>query len=255
MKIIAHRSTTTASATLAKPIYRLRPYDLTLLPTYPYRPCKNTEKSYDLATKQSTKQPNGGAGSCDDKESTSTTTAASDKDSDDNIALCRLIPKNNTTAGSSCNNKGGDDDGDGDGDDDDDDDKSQEPGKNISTTESENQNEVMCSICLDIINPSTLIRQLPCCHFFHRRCIDQALTSLSATCPLCKFDVYSYLYPPISEPDRAKGPSPERSQLGQCGRQYTADGQIPNTDTQALYYTATPSPRRPNAAFVRNNSV
>jgi hypothetical protein len=47
-----------------------------------------------------------------------------------------------------------------------------------------------CSICLDDFEPGDKLHCLPCSHAFHSRCIAKWLSERSATCPLCKFDVY-----------------------------------------------------------------
>jgi hypothetical protein len=47
-----------------------------------------------------------------------------------------------------------------------------------------------CSICLDDFAPGDKLHCLPCSHAFHSRCIAKWLSERSATCPLCKFDVY-----------------------------------------------------------------
>lgn len=48
-----------------------------------------------------------------------------------------------------------------------------------------------CSICLEEYEVSDKIRILPHCkHTFHARCIAKWLTERSATCPLCKDDLY-----------------------------------------------------------------
>ncbi|KAJ1929215.1 hypothetical protein IWQ60_001386 [Tieghemiomyces parasiticus] len=45
-----------------------------------------------------------------------------------------------------------------------------------------------CSICLDEFSEGSLVRILPCRHYFHTHCVDVWLTKKSALCPLCKFD-------------------------------------------------------------------
>jgi len=49
-----------------------------------------------------------------------------------------------------------------------------------------------CSICLDEYEPGDKLRILPCSgnHIFHARCIGRWLAERSATCPLCKEDLY-----------------------------------------------------------------
>ena len=49
----------------------------------------------------------------------------------------------------------------------------------------------MCSICLDDYEAGDRIRVLePCKHAFHAKCIGRWLAERSATCPLCKMEIY-----------------------------------------------------------------
>jgi hypothetical protein len=47
-----------------------------------------------------------------------------------------------------------------------------------------------CAICLDEFMGGNQCRQLPCQHVFHGTCIARWLIERSATCPLCKVDLY-----------------------------------------------------------------
>mmetsp|Transcript_46885 Transcript_46885/g.114356 ORF Transcript_46885/g.114356 Transcript_46885/m.114356 type:complete len:650 (+) Transcript_46885:150-2099(+) len=47
-----------------------------------------------------------------------------------------------------------------------------------------------CTICLEEYTAGEKLRCLPCNHCFHARCICRWLVERSATCPLCKIDLY-----------------------------------------------------------------
>eukprot|EP00934_Nitzschia_sp_Nitz4_P004580 Nitzschia sp. Nitz4//scaffold42_size132992//63031//64562//NITZ4_003395-RA/size132992-augustus-gene-0.103-mRNA-1//1//CDS//3329551706//4570//frame0 len=47
-----------------------------------------------------------------------------------------------------------------------------------------------CTICLEDFEPGERLMCLPCTHVFHTRCVGRWLTQRSATCPLCKIDLY-----------------------------------------------------------------
>ena len=50
--------------------------------------------------------------------------------------------------------------------------------------------QTTCVICLDeFAGGLSIIRELPCNHIFHSKCIDTFLTRSSSLCPLCKRDV------------------------------------------------------------------
>jgi len=46
-----------------------------------------------------------------------------------------------------------------------------------------------CTICVLPLSKNVYIRKLPCCHVFHKNCIDKWLLEYSVKCPLCKQDV------------------------------------------------------------------
>ncbi|XP_078598871.1 RING finger protein 215-like isoform X4 [Branchiostoma floridae x Branchiostoma japonicum] len=45
-----------------------------------------------------------------------------------------------------------------------------------------------CAVCLDHFYPGQAVRVLPCCHEFHRKCVDSWLIK-KRTCPLCTFNI------------------------------------------------------------------
>lgn len=48
------------------------------------------------------------------------------------------------------------------------------------------EDELTCTVCLDIVNRGEIVRSLPCLHQFHADCIDPWLRE-QGTCPICKF--------------------------------------------------------------------
>mmetsp|Transcript_6649 Transcript_6649/g.15929 ORF Transcript_6649/g.15929 Transcript_6649/m.15929 type:complete len:137 (+) Transcript_6649:62-472(+) len=51
----------------------------------------------------------------------------------------------------------------------------------------DNDEECVCSVCMEGYCAGQEMRTLPCCHRFHRSCVDQWL-QLSDTCPTCTTD-------------------------------------------------------------------
>ena len=52
-----------------------------------------------------------------------------------------------------------------------------------------------CVICLDdFIGGESVVRELPCNHIYHSKCIDPFLTRNSSLCPLCKRDVLAVIH-------------------------------------------------------------
>ncbi|OMH82135.1 RING-H2 finger protein ATL72 [Zancudomyces culisetae] len=47
-----------------------------------------------------------------------------------------------------------------------------------------------CTLCSGIIREGTTVRDLPCRHFFHARCIDYHLLSRSGSCPICNMNFH-----------------------------------------------------------------
>ncbi len=61
-----------------------------------------------------------------------------------------------------------------------------EPYKKITA-----QDDVSCSICMGSYEPNDLVQEMDGCkHSFHRACIKQWLETRSATCPICRGQVY-----------------------------------------------------------------
>ncbi|KAJ1917311.1 hypothetical protein H4219_003270 [Mycoemilia scoparia] len=50
-----------------------------------------------------------------------------------------------------------------------------------------------CSICLDEMEIGDTIRELPCDHRYHSKCLDKWLLTQSTRCPLCKADIKTYV--------------------------------------------------------------
>lgn len=48
--------------------------------------------------------------------------------------------------------------------------------------------DALCCICLSEYVDNSIIKELPCTHFFHMKCIDRWL-EIESFCPLCKSDV------------------------------------------------------------------
>lgn len=46
----------------------------------------------------------------------------------------------------------------------------------------------LCCICLSEYVDNSIIKELPCTHFFHMKCVDKWL-KMESFCPLCKSDV------------------------------------------------------------------
>jgi hypothetical protein len=43
-----------------------------------------------------------------------------------------------------------------------------------------------CSICMDPYEPTTMVKLLPCGHYFHTMCIDKWLKECDFKCPICR---------------------------------------------------------------------
>uniref|UniRef100_A0A0D6R3W6 RING-type domain-containing protein n=1 Tax=Araucaria cunninghamii TaxID=56994 RepID=A0A0D6R3W6_ARACU len=55
-----------------------------------------------------------------------------------------------------------------------------------ASNEDDDDGHVECAVCLCKFEEGVEIRQLPCCHFFHRPCLDKWLDHQQTTCPLCR---------------------------------------------------------------------
>ncbi|CAK9136576.1 unnamed protein product [Ilex paraguariensis] len=58
--------------------------------------------------------------------------------------------------------------------------------------------DAVCCICLAKYANNDELRELPCCHYFHKECVDKWL-KLNALCPLCKGEVGESILSSISE--------------------------------------------------------
>jgi len=58
-----------------------------------------------------------------------------------------------------------------------------ERGENNS---SEEDNTIVCAICLEVINNRALVRGLECHHVFHQSCLDEWFIHFKNFCPLCR---------------------------------------------------------------------
>ncbi|CAK9098681.1 E3 ubiquitin-protein ligase RNF130 (G1-related zinc finger protein) (Goliath homolog) (RING finger protein 130) (RING-type E3 ubiquitin transferase RNF130) [Durusdinium trenchii] len=76
--------------------------------------------------------------------------------------------------------------------------------------EKDRSEEEPCVICHESLLAGDEVRRLPCCHTFHRSCIDRWLR-LKAVCPLDKLTVDQMLSQPCSERRPAEGASSRHS--------------------------------------------
>ena len=49
----------------------------------------------------------------------------------------------------------------------------------------------VCTVCLDEYAPGDVIRELECEHAFHKKCVDEWLTTKKSSCPMCKHSLVS----------------------------------------------------------------
>lgn len=87
-----------------------------------------------------------------------------------------------------------------------------------------------CSICLDEYEPGDRLRCLdPCHHAFHARCIGRWLSERSATCPLCKTELY--------DPDEGNEEEDSSSSEGEQQQQPLNQQAAPTLSaTSSLFY-------------------
>lgn len=55
-----------------------------------------------------------------------------------------------------------------------------------SNENDDDDGHVECAVCLSKFEEGDEIRQLPCCHSFHKACLDKWLDHQQITCPLCR---------------------------------------------------------------------
>mmetsp|Transcript_46884 Transcript_46884/g.114353 ORF Transcript_46884/g.114353 Transcript_46884/m.114353 type:complete len:658 (+) Transcript_46884:150-2123(+) len=67
-----------------------------------------------------------------------------------------------------------------------------------------------CTICLEEYTAGEKLRCLPCNHCFHARCICRWLVERSATCPLCKIDLYEEEEEEDEDEDEEEGGQEQR---------------------------------------------
>jgi len=50
------------------------------------------------------------------------------------------------------------------------------------------ESQKCCNVCLEDFKEGDEVRQLDCCHAFHKKCIDRWISQV-ASCPICKKDI------------------------------------------------------------------
>ena len=63
---------------------------------------------------------------------------------------------------------------------------------------SEEDSMVECSVCLDMMAVDSEVRELPCSHVYHRKCVDKWLIR-KRKCPLCKLDILQHFRSSLQE--------------------------------------------------------
>lgn len=64
----------------------------------------------------------------------------------------------------------------------------------------EDDERLICMVCLEEKEVGQTLRTLPCLHDFHKECVDEWLLQ-NATCPVCKLDVLAGIRDSQSEVD------------------------------------------------------
>mmetsp|Transcript_29364 Transcript_29364/g.47405 ORF Transcript_29364/g.47405 Transcript_29364/m.47405 type:complete len:909 (+) Transcript_29364:124-2850(+) len=70
------------------------------------------------------------------------------------------------------------------------------------------KDSAVCSVCLGEYTDGEDVRMLPCCHLYHKSCIDTWLAH-HVTCPLCKRDLTQFR--PVELTSQAQAPTPMAS--------------------------------------------
>ena len=84
-----------------------------------------------------------------------------------------------------------------------------------------------CPICLDDFSPGVVVRQLPCSHIYHVKCIDQWLSLDHQKCPLCKREIFLNAQSRLEQGLYER--TPLLSQTGQVPLSSQADNATPST--------------------------
>ncbi|OLY84073.1 E3 ubiquitin-protein ligase, partial [Smittium mucronatum] len=63
--------------------------------------------------------------------------------------------------------------------------------QNIATSESKPADDFDCLICFEPVQTGDKIREIPCEHVFHQKCLDTWLTTRSGFCPTCRYNLHT----------------------------------------------------------------
>ncbi|KAL4807483.1 hypothetical protein BDV18DRAFT_135420 [Aspergillus unguis] len=75
-----------------------------------------------------------------------------------------------------------------------------------------------CIICLEPIQLTSTLRELPCTHLFHQGCVDDWLCNFAPRCPICRKTFYNLCSPRKSAP---AGVERRRSSAARTGNDHT----------------------------------